>query len=55
MNGVIGSREALQHLPLIWREFGSGCALRCLAVVFTFRKATFLELIDRPEKTAEKV
>jgi hypothetical protein len=48
MDGLIGTREALQHLPLIWREFGTGCALRCLRAVFTFQKTTFLSMIERP-------
>ena len=48
MHGLIGSREALQHFPLIWREFGFGCAMRCLSSVFTFRRTTFLEMVDPP-------
>lgn len=48
MKGLICGREALEHLPLIWREFGAGCALRCLTAVVTFRKTTFLSMIDRP-------
>jgi hypothetical protein len=29
MRGVITSKDVLVNLPLIWREFGSACVIRC--------------------------
>jgi hypothetical protein len=34
----------LKHLPLIWREFGTGCAVRALRAVVTGEKTTFLDV-----------
>ena len=48
MQGLIGNREALAHLPLIWREFGSGCAFRCIKAVLTGKRTTFLEMTRSP-------
>lgn len=45
MKGVITSRDVATHLPLIWREFGSRCALRCVVALLTRRRTTFLELM----------
>jgi hypothetical protein len=53
MKGVIGSRETLANLPLIWREFGPGCAVRCLHALLLGKKTTFLEMTTRPDPTPE--
>lgn len=45
MQGVITSRDVASNLPLIWREFGSRCALRCIVALLTRRRTTFLELM----------
>jgi hypothetical protein len=51
MRGVIGNREAVSHLGLIWREFGPKCTVRCIgAMLGRRRNATFLDIalgIDR--------
>jgi len=45
MRGVIGNRQALAHLGLIWREFGPRCAARCIGAMFgRNRSATFLDV-----------
>ena len=48
MQGVITSRDVLRHLPLIWREFGTRCVLRCLRALVSRRTCTFLELSQKP-------
>ncbi len=44
MQGVITSRDVLRYLPLIWREFGPRCAMRCVHAVLTRKKTTFLDV-----------
>lgn len=44
MQGVITNRDVLRHLPLIWWEFGTRTALRCVAALVLRRRTTFLEL-----------
>ena len=45
MRGMIGNRQALAHLGLIWREFGPRCAARCIAAMFSRnRSTTFLDV-----------
>lgn len=44
MQGVITGRDVLLNLPLIWREFGSRCALSALRAVLTGKKTTFLDV-----------
>ncbi len=48
MQGVITSRDVVRHFPLIWREFGRGCAWRCVMALLTRRRTTFLELMRGP-------
>jgi hypothetical protein len=45
MRGVITTRDVIANLRLIWREFGSRCALRCVVAVVMMKKTTFLELV----------
>lgn len=44
MNGVITTRDVLNNLGLIWREFGPGCFFRCIGVLARGKKTTFLEV-----------
>ena len=44
MQGVITSKDVLKHLPLIWREFGTRCAISALRAVLTGKKTTFLDV-----------
>lgn len=44
MNGVITTRDVLNNLGLIWREFGPGCACRCVWTLLSGRTTTFLEV-----------
>jgi hypothetical protein len=44
MEGIITSKDVLVHLPLIWKEYGTGCALRALRAVVTRQKTTFLDV-----------
>lgn len=53
MQGVITSRDVLRHLPLIWREFGTGCMLRCLGALLSRRTCTFLELTQAASRGTE--
>jgi hypothetical protein len=48
MHGLITHREVLANLGLIWREFGSGCVVRCLFAVVTRRRTTFLDVAVGP-------
>lgn len=43
MQGFITSRDVVRHLPLIWREFGTRCVVRCLFAVISRQRTTFLE------------
>ena len=38
----------LKNLPLIWREFGTGCVVRCLSAVVRREKTTFLDVAVKP-------
>ena len=44
MQGVITGRDVLKNLPLIWREFGTRCAVNALRAVLTGKKTTFLDV-----------
>ncbi len=44
MQGVITGKDVLKHLPLIWREFGTRCAVKALRAVLTGKKTTFLDV-----------
>jgi len=44
LDGVITTRDVLKNLPLIWREFGTVCALRCLRAVVKRERTTFLDV-----------
>lgn len=48
MQGAITSRDVVRHFPLIWREFGSACAWRCVKALVLRRRTTFLELALGP-------
>lgn len=53
MQGVITSRDVLKHLPLIWREFGTRCAMKALSAVLTGKKTTFLDVACGAERPVE--
>jgi hypothetical protein len=44
LDGVITSRDVIKNLPLIWREFGTLCALKCLKAVVYRERTTFLDV-----------
>jgi hypothetical protein len=44
LDGVITSRDVIKNLPLIWREFGTICALKCLKAVVRRERTTFLDV-----------
>ena len=44
MDGVITSRDVIKNLPLIWREFGTICALKCIKAVVVRERTTFLDV-----------
>jgi hypothetical protein len=44
VHGVITSADVLRHLPLIWREFGTACALKCIRAVVRRERTTFLDV-----------
>jgi hypothetical protein len=47
MRGVITGREVMRNARLIRREFGLRCLARCLWVLLTRKRATFLDVISR--------
>jgi len=48
MRGVITGRDVLANMPLIWREFGLTCLLRCLYASVSGKPCTFLECAMKP-------
>jgi hypothetical protein len=44
MQGVITGKDVLRNLPLIWREFGTRCAVKALRAIITGKKTTFLDV-----------
>lgn len=58
VEGIITSKDVLLHLPLIWREYGTGCALRALSAVVRRKRTTFLDVacdtVRREEVPAPK-
>ena len=48
MRGVITSKDLLVNLPLIWREFGPLCVVRCVRALIhqqlSGRHTTFLDI-----------
>ena len=49
MVGVIGDRQVLSQLGVIWREFGALCAARCLGAVLGRKRVTFLDVAFETE------
>ena len=47
MRGVITNRDIVANLGVVWREFGILCVLRCLVVLLSGRRTTFLEVALR--------
>jgi hypothetical protein len=47
MRGVITNRDIVANLGLVWREFGILCLCKCLYVVLSGRRTTFLEVALR--------
>lgn len=48
MRGVITTKDVLENLGLIWREFGCVCVLRCLLCMVRGKSTTFLEVALKP-------
>jgi hypothetical protein len=46
MRGIITSRDVVQNVGIIFREFGARCLVRCLWVMATGQRTTFLEVIS---------
>jgi hypothetical protein len=46
MRGIITSRDVVQHVGIIYREFGFRCLARCLWVLATGRRTTFLDVVS---------
>lgn len=46
MRGIITSRDVVQNVGIIFREFGVRCLARCLWVMATGQRTTFLEVIS---------
>jgi hypothetical protein len=44
MLGVIGNRQVVSNIGLIWREFGPRCAIRCVGAMLRGQRTTFLDL-----------
>ena len=54
LDGVITTRDVLKNLPLIWREFGTMCALKCLRAVVKGQRTTFLDVACGHEAPVSK-
>jgi len=52
MEGVITSRDVIKNLPLIWREFGTLCALKCIRAVVKRERTTFLDVACGSQRPA---
>ncbi len=51
MNGVITTKDVVENLGLIWKEFGALCVLRCLWALARGRETTFLACVfSYPER-----
>jgi hypothetical protein len=48
MKGVITGREILSNLWVVWKEFGTGCVVRCFWACMSGHGDTFLELAVKP-------
>jgi hypothetical protein len=46
MRGIITSRDVVQNVGIIFREFGVRCLARCLWVIATGQRTTFLEVMS---------
>jgi hypothetical protein len=46
MRGIITNRDVVQNVGIIFREFGMRCLCRCLWVVATGQRTTFLEVVS---------
>jgi hypothetical protein len=44
VDGVITSRDVIKNLPLIWREFGTLCAFKCIKAVIRRERTTLLDV-----------
>jgi hypothetical protein len=59
VDGIITSRDVIANLPLIWKEFGTGCALRAIKAVVTQKRTTFLDVAcdceRRKAEAAQKI
>jgi hypothetical protein len=50
MRGLITEREVFRNLPLIWREFGFRCFIRCVRALLSSQPTTFLEVVANPTR-----
>lgn len=53
MEGLIKRTDVILNLPLIWREYGTGCAVRALRAVVQGQRTTFLEVAFDCERQRE--
>ena len=44
MRGIITSKDVFANLGLIWSEFGTLCAMRCLFALVSGTRTTFLDV-----------
>jgi hypothetical protein len=54
MGGLIGTRQVMSQLGLIRREFGLGCATRCVGAILRCRRTTFLDVAFDTASKARK-
>jgi hypothetical protein len=47
MRGVITTKDVVNNLGLIWREFGTVCVFRCLRAWVKGESTTFLDCAFR--------
>ncbi len=47
MRGIITGRDVVQHVGIIYREFGVRCLVRCFWVLAIGKQTTFLDVISQ--------
>ena len=47
MRGIITGRDVVGNVGIIYREFGARCLVRCLWVLVSGRRTTFLDVVSQ--------
>ena len=47
MRGIITGRDVMGNFGIIYREFGARCLARCLWVLVSGKRTTFLDVVSQ--------